>query len=1787
MCRQGVLYRVGLKARWALLSISLTVLSQISSFAAGSVVLAWDASPDAAVVGYRVYFGPGSGNYTNSATIGNATSATFNNLVDGATYYFAAVSYDASGVESDFSNEISYTVPAVTNGTPTLNAISNVTLNEDAAAQNVSLSGIGDGDASEVQALTVTATSSNPSLIPHPTVSYTSPNPTGSLTFTPVANGFGTATITVTVNDGQAANNTFSRTFTVTVNAVNDAPTLNTINNLTINEDAGTQTVNLSGIGSGAANESQPLAVTAVSSDPSLIPNPVVTYTSPNATGSLSFAPSANASGSATITVTVNDGQAANNTVVRTFTVTVNAVNDAPTLNALSNLALIEDAGLQTVNLAGISSGAANESQTLTVTATSSNPTLIPNPTVSYTSPNATGSLSFTPAPGGSGTATITVTVNDGQAANNTVVRTFTVTVSPVNKPPTLNTIADVTLNEDAGAQTVSLAGIGTGAANETQVLTITATSSNPGLIPNPTANYTSPSATGSLNFTPVANAHGNATITVVVNDGQVTNNTVSRTFTVTVNSVNDAPTLAALSNVTVPGNAGAQTINLTGISSGATNEIQGLSVTATSSNPGLVPHPTVNYTSPNATGSLAFTPAANVDGSATITVTVNDGQAANNTVIRTFVVTVTSANTPPTLAAIGNVSIAEDAAAQTVNLSGITSGSVNETQTLTVTATSSNPSLIPNPTVNYTSPSSTGTLTLTPVANGNGSATITVTVNDGHALSNTVSRTFTVTVTPVNDVPTLNAIADVTVDEDAGVQTVGLSGISTGATNESQTLTITATSSNPGLIPNPTVAYTSPSATGSLNFTPAANANGTTTITVTVNDGQAANNTVVRTFTVTVNSVNDAPTLNAIANLSIPENAAQQTVSLAGIGTGAANETQTLTITATSSNPSLIPHPTVNYASPSATGSLGFTPAANTSGSATITVTVNDGQAANNTIVRTFTVSVNLANVPPTLAAIGNVTISEDAGPQTVNLSGITSGSAGENQTLVVTATSSNPTLIPNPTVTYTSPNPTGTLAFTPVNDGNGSATITVTVNDGHAVSNTFSRTFTVTVNAVNDAPTLNGIANVTVDEDAGAQTVALSGISTGAANETQNLSVTATSSNPGLIPNPAVNYTSPNATGSLNFTPVANANGTATITVTVNDGQAANNTVVRTFTVTVNAENDAPTLDAIVNRTIAENAGLQTVNLTGIGTGAANESQTLTVTATSSNPSLIPNPTVSYASPSSMGSLTITPATNANGVATITVTVNDGQAVNNSVTRSFTVTVTEVNSAPTISAIANQTIISGTNSGLLNFTIGDVESPVNSLALTASSTVPSLVPVTNIVFGGNGSNRTVRITPVAGLTGISDITLTVNDGAASANTTFRVTVTTPPPEPGQLSLTKSGSGSISPDLSATTLIVGQTYTVTATPAAGYVFSGWTGSIQSSSPTITFTMTSSFTLQANFTVNPYTATAATYNGLFYENAEVRLTSAGAFNVFMDGSGNYSGWVQMGYMRHQLSGKFSSNLRATNVITRWNGTSLTVELQIGSGATLGQITGRVTDGTWNAPLSGGRSSATSPYVGEYTVMIPGTANNAALPAGDGYATLHVAADGLGTMSGTLADGSMFMCSAYVTENGDWPLHVSLYAGQGIVMSWLNFTNLSSSDVSGDLVWIKAAGASATSYPAGFTVGTKAVGSAYVAPEATGKAVNLSGAVVAFSGGDLATSFNNVVSVNAGSQVVNLSPNTMSFSINPASGSFSGQVLEAASGQTRTFGGVVLQKRNAAHGSMQGNTQSSRVVLAEP
>ena len=582
----------------------------------------------------------------------------------------------------------------------------------------------------------------------------------------------------------------------------------------------------------------------------------------------------------------------------------------------------------------------------------------------------------------------------------------------------------------------------------------------------------------------------------------------------------------------------------------------------------------------------------------------------------------------------------------------------------------------------------------------------------------------------------------------------------------------IVATTSDPAVVTNAGLSVTGGGSTRTLAITPTPDASGTATVTVTATRtilgvAQVATDT----FLLTVTALDDAPTLDAIANpAAINEDAAAQGVSLSGITAGG-GESQPLTVTAASNNTALVPNPTVTYTSPATTGSLSYTPVADANGSAVITVTVGDGVT---TFSRTFTVTVTAVNDAPTLDPIADpAAILEGAAVQTVNLAGIATG-GGESQALTVTATSSNTALVPNPAVSYTSPNATGSLSYTPVPGVNGTATITVTVMDNGGGTDTVTRTFLVSVTPVDDAPTLDAIADpAPIAEDAGLQSITLAGITAGA-GDTQGLTVTATSSNTALIPNPAVTYTSPNGGGSLSYTPVADANGSATITVTVTD--SASLTVTRTFTVVVTAVNDTPTIAAITNRNTNEDTATGAIGFTvgDVETAAA----ALTLSALSSNTALVPVANIVFGGAGANRTVTLMPAANQSGTATITIAVSDGVA---SATSAFVLTVDGVNDVPTMSPIADQATNVGVATGAIPFTVADVETAAGSLSVSGASTNTTLVPNANIIFGGSGASRTVTVTPAAGQAGTSTITVTVTDGVAPVSRTFLLTVGAP----------------------------------------------------------------------------------------------------------------------------------------------------------------------------------------------------------------------------------------------------------------------------------------------------------------------------------------------------------------------------------------------------------------------
>lgn len=98
------------------LLISVLLLLTVALFTQGAqgaqVTVAWNPSSDSTVKGYKLYWGTQTGQYALLADVGGSTNEVVSNLQAGSTYYFAATSYNAQGVESIYSNEASYAIPS-------------------------------------------------------------------------------------------------------------------------------------------------------------------------------------------------------------------------------------------------------------------------------------------------------------------------------------------------------------------------------------------------------------------------------------------------------------------------------------------------------------------------------------------------------------------------------------------------------------------------------------------------------------------------------------------------------------------------------------------------------------------------------------------------------------------------------------------------------------------------------------------------------------------------------------------------------------------------------------------------------------------------------------------------------------------------------------------------------------------------------------------------------------------------------------------------------------------------------------------------------------------------------------------------------------------------------------------------------------------------------------------------------------------------------------------------------------------------------------------------------------------------------------------------------------------------------------------------------------------------------------------------------------------------------------------------------------------------------------------
>ncbi|HXG48862.1 MAG TPA: fibronectin type III domain-containing protein, partial [Methylomirabilota bacterium] len=550
------------------------------------------------------------------------------------------------------------------------------------------------------------------------------------------------------------------------------------------------------------------LEIWATTSDPLLISPARVSFTGTGREREAILTPVRHRSGAARIAFHVSDGRATNFT---TFSLLVAPVNDPPVISNVRDLVLLPGTS-RTVGF--FVADAETPGPELRVTAATTNPELMPLDRILLQNDGNDRSITLSPVAGAYGTAEITLQVADGEDVSS---RSFMLTVLA---PPILAPLPDHLIYEDE-VLTIPLE-IFDGD-TPLAALTLSADSSNLGLIPPSSIEFTGTDSNRFLVVTPWPNRHGNAEIAVTVSDGELSHTEV---IALTVRPVNDPPFISVIAD-----QVGAidQPHAVGFLVSDVESPAASLQVSASSSDADLIPPRTLEVIGHGNSRTLQFSPAPGRTGSALVRIEVSDGEV---TTTREFLVTVLPGQDGPYIPPIGEQVMLEDAIQ-------VVSFEIQDPDTppsaIRLWAGSSRPSLIHPDSIVLEGEGASRTATFVPLLNQAGSAILTVFASDGLT---TNSRSFTVNILPVNDPPLLSFVPPQAVT--AGASLVVSFSVIDPETPPSN-LVVTARSSDPVLLPAEQITLLGTSYERSAVITTLSNQAGLVTIELTVSDGAEA----------------------------------------------------------------------------------------------------------------------------------------------------------------------------------------------------------------------------------------------------------------------------------------------------------------------------------------------------------------------------------------------------------------------------------------------------------------------------------------------------------------------------------------------------------------------------------------------------------------------------------------------------------------------------------------------------------------------------------------------------------------------------------------------------------------------------------------------------------------------------------------------------------------------------------------------------------------------------------
>ncbi|HCG7220491.1 TPA: tandem-95 repeat protein [Vibrio parahaemolyticus] len=1072
----------------------------------------------------------------------------------------------------------------------------------------------------------------------------------GKLVFTPAENFNGDAEITYTVTDGEL---TDEAKVIVTVNPVNDAPTIKVDAVESITEDAvSTDTVvaTLEVADTDTPEDQLTVSLENNSNGYFVLVGDEVKLTQAGVDAVNNDELNLK---DLTISASVSDG--VNPTANDSDSLVVNRVNDAPTVeNAIGDQVLSEDFDAYTIDLNEVFKDS-DSSLEFSVSGNNSIQISIVN-----------GVATITPTADWNGSKALTFTATD--PSGESVSQTVNFTVAPV-----ADIVADkATVVEDTPT-IIKVLGNDTFEGDGKVV----ALDTNNG----PANGTVSVNPDGSVTYTPNDNYHGTDSFTYIVTSGGVSEST---TVSVDVTPVNDAP--VAKDDIATTQEDTAVTIDVLPNDTDVDGDklsIQSASVPEAQGKVEIVD------------GKLVFTPAENFNGDAEITYTVTDGALTDQATVK---VTVNAVNDTPVVESnIADQALAEDFTPYTIDLNTAFSDvdNVDGELTFSVSGNSNIQVAIVN-----------GIATITPTADWNGSETLTFTATDPSGES--ISQTVNFTVAPVADI-----VADsVTVVEDTPtiIKVLG------NDTFEGDDKVVSLDTNN-----GPANGTVSINPDGSVTYTPNDNYHGTDSFTYIVTSGSVSESTTV---SVDVTPVNDAP----VAKDDIATTQEDTAVTIDVLPNDTDIDGDKLSIQSASV-------PEAQGKVEIVDGKLVFTPAENFNGHAEITYTVTDGQLTDEAKV---TVTVNPVDDAPTIKVDAVESITEDAvsTDTIVATLEVADTDTPEDQLTVSLENNSNGYFVlVGDEVKLTQ---AGVDAANNDELNLKDLTISASVSDG--VNPTANDSDSLIVNRVNDAPTVeNAIADQELSEDFATYTIDLNDAFKDS-DSALNFSVSGNSNVLVSIEN-----------GIATISPTADWNGSETLTFTATDpsGESISQTV--NFTV-------APVADIVADKaTVVEDTS--TV-IKVLGNDTFEGDGKVVSLDTNNGPA---NGTVSV---NPDGSVTYTPNDNYHGTDSFTYIVTSG-GVSESTTVS--VDVTPVNDAPV--AKGDTAITDEDTPVTIDVLPNDTDIDGDKLSIQSAS-VPEAQGKVEIVDGK------LVFTPAENFNGDAEITYTVTDGVLTDQATVKVTV-------------------------------------------------------------------------------------------------------------------------------------------------------------------------------------------------------------------------------------------------------------------------------------------------------------------------------------------------------------------------------------------------------------------------